>query len=348
MSGNLTKSSYIPSLDGIRAISIIIVLFSHAGVSRLIPGGFGVTIFFFLSGFIITTLMFREHHKNGSISLRNFYIRRALRLTPSLLLSISAAIILLLLGAVHGAIDPLTLSSQIFFFFNYFSIYGNAHPIDGLSVLWSLSVEEHFYLIWPTLFILFLKNRIHIVQIVGLAALLLIWRYVRLFFLHDVEWTIYTLTDTRFDSLIFGCLLALIQNKYKIKQLHNQTIIYSIIFLSIIVLIFTFIFQGETFRSTWRYTIQGIALLPLFHFSVTMENLMIFRPLNWVISRTIGVWSYNIYLIHYVIIMAFESHNLAPSHKIIFALIVLFLSSVWAALIFHFVEKPLQRIRRKF
>ncbi|MFW7266625.1 acyltransferase family protein [Gluconacetobacter sp. Hr-1-5] len=348
MPGNVTKSSYIPSLDGIRAISIIIVLFSHAGVSKLIPGGFGVTIFFFLSGFIITTLMFREHDKNGTISLRNFYIRRALRLTPSLLLCIAAAIILVLLGAAHGTIDPLTLTSQLFFFFNYFSIYGNAHPIDGLSVLWSLSVEEHFYLIWPTVFILFMKNRVHIVQIAGLAVLLLIWRYIRLFFLHDTEWTIYTLTDTRFDSLIFGCLLAILQNKYKIKQQNNYILVYSIIFSSILFLIFSLLFQEDSFRSTWRYTIQGIALLPLFHFSVTMPNLIIFRPLNWTISRMIGVWSYNIYLIHYVIILAFESHNLAPSHKIIFALIVLFLSSIWAALIFHFVEKPLQKIRRRF
>lgn len=211
MLGNSTKFSYIPSLDGIRAVSVIIVLFSHAGVSKLIPGGFGVTIFFFLSGFIITTRMFREHDKNGTISLRNFYIHRALRLTPSLLLSMCAAIILVMLGAAHGAIDPLTLSSQLLFFFNYFSIYGNAHSIDGLGVLWSLSVEEHFYLIWPAVFILFIKNRIHIVQIAGLTALLPIWRYIRLLFLHDAEWTIYTLTDTRFDSLIFGCVLAILQ-----------------------------------------------------------------------------------------------------------------------------------------
>lgn len=79
-----------------------------------------------------------------------------------------------------------------------------------------------------------------------------------------------------------------------------------------------------------------------------MPDLMIFRPLNWMISRTIGVWSYNIYLIHYVILQALESHNLAPSHKIILALIVLFLSSLWAAIIFYLVEKPLQRIRQKF
>lgn len=348
MLGNPTKFSYIPSLDGIRAISVIIVLFSHAGVSKLIPGGFGVTIFFFLSGFIITTRMFREHDKNGTISLRNFYIHRAFRLTPSLLLSMSAAIILVLFGAAQGAIDPLTLCSQLFFFFNYFSIYGNAHPIDGLGVLWSLSVEEHFYLIWPTIFILFMKNRISIIQIVGLAALLPMWRYIRLFFLHDTEWAIYTLTDARFDSLIFGCLLAIFQKKYTAEENIEPISIYFIIFSSIFVLIFTFIFQDYTFRSTWRYTIQGLALLPLFHFSVTMPDLAIFRPLNWMISRMIGVWSYNIYLIHYVIILALESHNLAPSHKIIFALLVLFLSSVWAALIFYFVEKPLQRIRQKF
>ena len=112
----MPPSAYIPSLDGLRAVSILIVLLSHAGVSQRIPGGFGVTIFFFLSGFLITTLLLREYDRNGTVSLRNFYIRRLLRLTPPLLLTLLAAAVLYMLGFVRGALDPATLLSQIFFF----------------------------------------------------------------------------------------------------------------------------------------------------------------------------------------------------------------------------------------
>ncbi len=340
-------SAYIPSLDGLRAISILLVLFSHAGVSQKLPGGFGVTIFFFLSGFLITTLLLREHNRTGTISLRNFYVRRVLRLTPPLLLSLLAAAALVLLGVAQGVLDPMTLISQIFFFYNYFSLYGDPQSIEGLGVLWSLSVEEHFYFIWPTLFLFLMRGRLKLGHIVGLIVLFLVWRYIRVLFLHGDEWTIYTSTDTRFDSLLFGCLLAILQTWYPTRLKCAPLPMLAIVALAFAALLVTFVIRDPVFRSTWRYTVQGLALMPIFHFAVTMPQVVIFRPLNWAPLRRIGVWSYTIYLIHFVIIRAFEANGLVPPNRVLFALIVLALSCLWAALVFEIGEKPFHAWRRR-
>lgn len=131
-----TSSGHIPSLDGLRAVSVLIVLVSHAGFGHLVPGGFGVTVFFFLSGYLITTLLLREQARDGSISLPRFYLRRLLRLTPPLFFTMLAAALLVLMGLAKGPLDPMTLFSQFFFFFNYYSLSGLAVSIDGLGVLW--------------------------------------------------------------------------------------------------------------------------------------------------------------------------------------------------------------------
>jgi peptidoglycan/LPS O-acetylase OafA/YrhL len=84
VSARTASEFHIPSLDGIRAIAAFIVFLSHCGLEDLVPGGFGVTIFFFLSGFLITTLLREEYHKRGNISLKKFYLRRLYRIIPPL------------------------------------------------------------------------------------------------------------------------------------------------------------------------------------------------------------------------------------------------------------------------
>src|ERR1700744_3779762 len=85
------SSTTIPSLDGIRAVSVLIVVLSHAGLGQVIPGGFGVTIFFFLSGFLITTLLLAEYEETGRIDIPKFYLRRVFRLMPPLIISLLIA-----------------------------------------------------------------------------------------------------------------------------------------------------------------------------------------------------------------------------------------------------------------
>ena len=143
----------IPSLNGLRAVSVLLVVSAHAGLSDLIPGGLGVTIFFFLSGYLITTLMLAENEQTGAISIRNFYARRILRLAPPLLITLAIAYSLTYLGFLQGRITLAALVSQLLYFANYYILFfdPNAQSMPGgTGILWSLAVEEHFYIFFPT------------------------------------------------------------------------------------------------------------------------------------------------------------------------------------------------------
>ena len=93
---------YIPSLDGIRTIAFLIVFLSHAGGEKIFPGGFGVTVFFFLSGYLITTLLRREYEQNQFINLKHFYLRRLVRIWPGFYLVLFLASILTWIGVLEG------------------------------------------------------------------------------------------------------------------------------------------------------------------------------------------------------------------------------------------------------
>src|ERR1700730_14034978 len=113
----------IPSLDGIRALSVALVFFSHNGLGTIVPGGLGVTIFFVLSGFLITTLMRTEYAEHGTVSFRAFYLRRFLRLTPPLAIVTCLAVLLSLTLGLGTSFTPTGLLSVLMYFSNYFVIF---------------------------------------------------------------------------------------------------------------------------------------------------------------------------------------------------------------------------------
>src|SRR5258706_8832372 len=119
--------AYQPVLDGWRAVSILLVLLSHGGLDQVVPGGLGVTIFFFISGFLITSLLISEFQRDGRISLKNFYLRRFWRLAPPLICYIifSALLIVLFLKTVN----PGEFLSAILYFANYYSIFWQYEPL---------------------------------------------------------------------------------------------------------------------------------------------------------------------------------------------------------------------------
>jgi len=285
---------HIPSLDGIRAVSIGIVFVAHSGFGHIVPGGFGLTIFFFLSGFLITTLLCREWDSGGKIDLRGFYIRRVLRLGPPLIAVLVPSLLLVQAGLLQGNFHLPSLLSQLFFYFNYFSLYSPhvTSNVEGLAVLWSLSVEEHFYILWPAFFILLGMGRLGIRSIVAILALVLVWRCVRFFVFGASEGTIYISTDTRIDSLLFGCLLAVLNWKNLSSRIFpppRQS--WWVIGAALGLVLVTLVIREDSFRATLRYTLQGLALMPLFHYAITMYDAPVFRPLNWPAVRLIGTLS---------------------------------------------------------
>ena len=208
----------IPSLDGIRAISVLIVVLGHSGLEALVPGGLGVTIFFFLSGYLITTLMLTEHKRTGGINILNFYTRRVFRLMPPLLVSLAIAYGLTYAGLLSGGVTSTGLAAQLLYFANYYGLFfdpGNTIP-DGTGILWSLAVEEHFYIVYPLLMTLMLGSALRprtIGALLGIGCLVVLaWRIHLVQSPGFVSDRTYYASDTRIDSIIYGCILAVVTN----------------------------------------------------------------------------------------------------------------------------------------
>jgi peptidoglycan/LPS O-acetylase OafA/YrhL len=318
----------IPSLDGLRAIAVIIVVLSHTGYGNTIPGGLGVTIFFFLSGYLITTLILDEKERRGQVNIKHFYFRRAYRLLPPLLITLLIAYTLVGLHLLDGGVSFGGLFSQLFYFANYFNIFfANAHSQPGgTGILWSLAVEEHFYFLFPAAMYLAFrylepsrmrKVLIRVFVFVCLAALA--WRCWLVAQPGFNELRTYYATDTRFDSILFGCLLALWRNPARIPSDPDRPAMrvrdWLLCALGLALLLSTILYRNAEFRESLRYSLQGLALLPIFYYAVRFPKAGPFRFLNLRFLARVGVLSYGIYLIHDVIVeaMASDVHVAIPS-----------------------------------
>ena len=344
----------IPSLDGLRAASILIVFLSHAWRSGPFPGGFGVELFFFLSGFLITTLLGREFDAHGRIAFRAFYARRALRLGPPLLLTLILAAGLGAAGAARADFELGALASQILFYHNYHLILGGEGIFaSGLSVLWSLAVEEHFYLVWPLMFLLIARGRLGgdggLRAVALLLAAFLAWRAVKVLALGAEGIAITHATDTRFDSILYGALLALMQRSGAAARLFPDAALPRLALTggALALLLASFAIRDPLFRDTLRYTIRGLALLPLFHYAVSRPRDLWHRPLNWGPARRLGLWSYTVYLVHVTAIEAIRGAGIAQDGAPLLIVLAGALSCLWAAAVHRFVEAPLKPLRAR-
>jgi peptidoglycan/LPS O-acetylase OafA/YrhL len=301
------KGIYIPSLDGLRALAFFLVFFSHSGFGKIIPGGFGVTVFFFISGFLITSLLRHEFAVCGLISLKKFYMRRVLRIWPAFYLVLFVGAALTQLHVLRGEILWPGFLSQCMHVANYYSIYFGDGITMGSVVYWSLAVEEHFYLIFPLLYMALLrmdlcaKNQMRV--LIALCLAVLAWRCLLVFFLDAASQRTNFASDTRFDSLLFGCALAVYRNPaLDPTTLSDRAIKYFLLPAGIILLVTSFLVRNAEFRETLRYTLQGVGLAPIFIAAIRFPGWGPFRILNWKWVRFIGTLSYSLYLVHYTVI----------------------------------------------
>lgn len=320
------------------------------------PGGFGVTVFFFLSGFLITTLLRLEYEKNGQVSLRKFYLRRVLRILPPFYLVLLGAVVTHLLLDPPDLIDWGGVIAQIFHYVNYWIV---VHSFDGLpygtGVYWSLAVEEHFYLLFPLLFIAIMRrglsaNR----QAVALGAVctaLLAWRIV-LALPMDLrddmsQLRLEVASDTRFDSILFGCILALYGNPaLDPTRIGERLWKYVLLPMGLSGLLFSFLFRDEFFRGTFRYSLQGVCLIPVFVCAVRYPTWLPMRPLNFRPVAFAGVLSYSSYLVHQVVLAAVD-HVLAGLGGTAKGLLALAFTFAIATAIYWLVERPCASLRRR-
>jgi len=346
----------IPSLDGLRAVSFLIVFSAHAGLDRVVPGGFGVTIFFFLSGFLITTLMRVEAELTGGVNLKHFYLRRVLRIFPPFYLVLVSATGLAAIGFIRGPVDlrPMAVFSQFVHFSNYWiAKHGWGGIAPGTGVYWSVAVEEHFYLVFPAVFMTLSRLQFTGEQkawrFAAVCAAVLAWRCVLVLLLHAPLDRTYLCTDTRFDSLAFGCALAVWHNPAldPLSGGSRGRLLWTRILLpaGLVLLLTTFLVRGPVFRETLRYTLQGIGLVPVFVSAVRWPEWLPFRLLNWRPVRFVGTLSYSLYLLHQIVLGAIAQHLLLGGLSR--AVMALGISLALAALIYRFVEKPCARLRRR-
>lgn len=305
-----------------------------------------MTVFFFLSGYLITTLLSREYERTGGIDLAAFYMRRLLRLGPPILVTLAAGAVLVWAGIFQGEVEWRTLSSQVFFYYNYFAQYGDRHEIFGTEILWSLSVEEHFYLLWPALFLGIARGWVGL-RFLGLLLLaILAWRWVRFFWLEHDALAIYQSSDTRLDGLLYGCLLALMQARGTLARIMPHGAARHVVLLAAgAAIMVSFVLRDPVFRSTLRYSLQGAALIPVFYYAVTRAEDWYFRPLNWAWVRQIGAWSFTIYLCHFGVIIALDAHGVALG-SLALVLVAAGISLAYAAAVGWLVERPVMRWRR--
>jgi peptidoglycan/LPS O-acetylase OafA/YrhL len=354
-----SDNAVIPSLDGLRAISISIVLVSHAGYGSAVPGGLGVTIFFFLSGYLITTLLMDERARSGRIDIGKFYLRRVFRLFPSLLVTLVIAYLLVILGLLDGGISWAGVLAQLLYFANYYSLFfdpGNT-TAAGTGILWSLAVEEHFYMIYPAVLVglfAFCLSRRRIALLLSIACLaVLAWRmYLAGLPNFETQRTYYS-SDTRVDSIVFGCLLAFAANPRAAISKTSSPLLQQtsamLLAAAAIVMIMTIVWRDVYFRETFRYSLQGLALMPVFYFAIKGAAHFPFTMLNHPCIARLGIYSYAIYLIHYIVIKVIEKN--APwlaTTKPLLVLVTFVIATVYAAILDVFVDSYFRRLRKKF
>lgn len=343
---------YIPSLNGLRAVSFLLVFCSHAW-GEIFPGGFGVTVFFFLSGYLITTLLREEYAKNGRIQFGHFWIRRALRILPPFYLVLIGATVWTAIMYPTGQLSAGATWARALHVTNYWTIYHSqaGEPV-GTTVYWSLAVEEHFYLLFPWLFILMQKLRCSPRQQAGvlwaLCAVVLAWRCILFGLLHPPEIRIAFASDTRMDSILYGCALAVWNNpaldRYDLREPQWK---YVFVPGALLLLLISMLIPGGLFRETIRYSLQGVGLTILFIAAIRFRHWAPFRPLNWRPVAFLGILSYSLYLMHHAVIFAVKRVFISGGLTIQ-ALLAFIISLEVAWLMYLAVERPCAKLRRRF
>lgn len=343
----------IPSLDGLRALSFLLVFFSHLGWMGGRPGGFGVNVFFCISGYLITNLLIREWDRTNTISMRNFYLRRAARIFPGMYAVSLMCILLVHFHFLAGVLKWRAVLFELLYLKNYSSMWGIFHGDSDYAIpwtesFWSLCVEEHFYLLFPFLFLFLLRRRSY-KQIAGILSVvcfaLLGWRMVAIRIIPFGDQWCYMTTDSRMDSILWGCILACVEQVPKWRGfLTRSNLEQTLVPIGLALIIGTFIFH-DTGRFTTRFTLQAIALLPLVFYVTHYAETLVARILNLRLLVHLGALSYGLYLLHSPIIGLVQTHT-RTGKPIMWLMCAA--STYLAALFMHWtLERPFESFRAR-
>lgn len=352
------KRRYITGLDGIRAIAVIMILAYHLKLALFKSGFLGVTVFFVLSGYLITGILISEVEEEGTIDLKNFWLRRIRRLVPAVM---SMAVVIIFVSAVvnrviftKGCKDFL---ASVLGFNNWWQIFNKVSYFEAAGVpspfthCWSLAIETQFYLIYPLILLGIYKlaksrgegRAKRGLLFAGVTLLLALISVILMIVLFDPQQDasrVYYGTDTRAFSLLFGALLAILWDYRMVPRRLSASVnmvLGSVSFA--VLLVMTIAINGSS--NFWYRGGQfvGTILTVLVIYTVLGRKTWLSRFLSNPVLKWIGDRSYSIYLWHYPIILLI-SKGIKASWWI--TLIEIVLSVVLAELSYRFIETPIR------
>ena len=355
MTSKRSKLRYMPALDGLRGVAVIGVILFHAGV---VSGGFlGVDLFFVLSGFLITSLLLKEREEQQRVDLLQFWVRRARRLLPPLLLVLTAVA---LYAATLAA--PTELSrirddgiASLFYYANWQALSSEQSYWDLFSIpsplahCWSLAIEEQFYLLWPLLVITlwrFSPRRArNLLLTLCTVGTLMSWGWLAYHYLPDVDTSrAYFGTDTRASALFIGAAFAAWR-----KEADSVTVQPALGAAAVVATLFLLVswwwFHGH---SPWLYwggfAVCQVAVVVLLAECAQATPGLVGKTLSWPPLRYVGQISYGLYLWHWPLFVVVSEARLGFGGVPLLAL-RLSLSLLLAVACHRFVERPLSRVQ---
>lgn len=347
---------YMPGLDGLRAIAVLGIIIYHLNKQWLTGGFLGVDTFFVISGYLITSLLLKEYDDTGIIKLKSFWIRRLKRLLPAvivLLMVVGTATLLLksdnIIRVKHDII------AAIFYVSNWWYIAKDVNYFEQFSFmplkhLWSLAIEEQFYIFFPVILVtllLTIKKRYKIgfifwgVSIISLGLMMFIYS------INGDHSRVYFGTDTRLQTLLLGVILAFLWPPFKLKNDPPKVVKYvidSIGSLSFIVLILLFFIIND--ETNWIYDggFYLISILTLFIIaSVVHLSTWIAKIFSNPVLVFIGKRSYSLYLWHFAVISFVHSYYVDGQIPVYVYFIDISLTIIFAELSYRFIETPFRK-----
>jgi peptidoglycan/LPS O-acetylase OafA/YrhL len=361
----LDARRYMPGLDGLRALAVLAVIAYHLNFPWAPGGLLGVCIFFVLSGYLITDILVNQWQTGGAINLKEFWLGRARRLLPALFVMLTGVI------AWLAFIDPGRLTSlwndvvaALFYYSNWWlifhqvSYFASFGPPSPLGHLWSLAVEEQFYLFWPLLLWLGLCFIARKKRLIGLIMALAVTSAIAMAVIYQPGLDpsrVYYGTDTRAFALLSGAVLAMLWPSRKLSaEITSRSrrlldAAGTVALLAVLYMIWqsnqyqTFLYYGGLFLFS---IVSAVLVAVLAHPASILGRIFGMQPLRW-----LGVCSYGIYLWHYPVIVLTSPVVNTGGLDVVLAIEQILLTILLAAISWYFIEAPIRhgqwRIHRK-
>ncbi|PCF44090.1 acyltransferase family protein [Staphylococcus delphini] len=347
---------YMPGLDGIRAVAVIAIIIYHLNPQWLSGGFLGVDTFFVISGYLITSLLLTEYHNTGKIELTSFWLRRVKRLIPAVLFLVMGVLVLTLIF-MPTEIQKVRADSiaAIFYVSNWWYIMQNVDYFEQFAVqplkhLWSLAIEEQFYLVFPIVLLSLLSfiRRLKSIRIIFLILLVISMITMMVLYVPNENVArVYFGTDTRIQTLLMGVLLALVWPPFQLKAKVNRKMrmmidTAGVVGLAILFICFKFVSETNSILYYGGFFLISAVTLLVIASSVHPSGYFA-KFLGNKVFTFIGSRSYSLYLWHYPIIVLIHHQFVQGQIPPLVYVVEILLMVLMAEFSYKFIEQPFRK-----